>query len=253
MTSNGELSLAGLLTLGTYPQQHFPRLVVQVAADSGRPGERARNARAIDGPIPVMLAGTMDWLRANTGSTTQTRSDGTVREVPDYPLVALRELVANALVHRDLSAWAEGQAVEIRVARDKLVIANPGGLYGITADRLGREHVTSARNAYLVSLCQHARTVPDGERVIEALATGLPVVAQELAEAELPPPRYFDAGIRFTVQLRRRPASVLAPAPIAVTSADVGAADVAEGTNLAAVLAAVRAITEAGRLRERGR
>jgi len=202
-TSGGELTVAGLLALGSYPQQYYPRMLVQVAVVTGRRGERARNAAVIDGPVPAMLDATMEWLTANVGTTTRELSNGHLRDMPDYPLVALRELVANALVHRDLAAWAEGQAVEIRLTESKLVIANPGGLHGITVDRLGREHVTSARNPTLVGICQDVRTVPGGERIIEALATGLPLVTQELADAALPPARYFDAGIRFTVMLSR--------------------------------------------------
>jgi len=236
-TSSGELTIAGLLALGTYPQQYFPRLVVSVAVLTGRTGERARNAQIIDGPIPIMLDTTMQWLQANIGSTIQEQSNGHLREVPDYPLVALRELVANALVHRDLAAWAEGQAIEIRLSDTKLIIVNPGGLYGITADRLGHEHVTSARNPTLVSICQDVRTVPGGERIIEALATGLPMVAQELADAELPPARYFDAGIRFTVMLSR-PAP---QQPEAVSPAPQSARPPQPGSNLRVVLDAIRA------------
>jgi hypothetical protein len=33
------------------------------------------------------------------------------------------------------------------------VVTNPGGLYGITVDRLGHDAVTSARNGRLVAIC----------------------------------------------------------------------------------------------------
>jgi ATP-dependent DNA helicase RecG len=235
-TSEGELTLAGLLALGLYPQQYFPRMVIQAAVVTGRAGERARNAQVIDGPIPAMLEATMEWLAANTGTTIQASPGGHLRDVPDYPPLALRELVANALVHRDLSAWAEGQAIEIRLTSTGLVIANPGGLYGITADRLGREHVTSARNQALVGICQDVHTVPGGQRIVEALATGLPVVTAELAAAGLPPARYFDAGIRFTVMLSRP-----GPATPADTAGTNGAAGrPRRGTRMASVLETIR-------------
>jgi ATP-dependent DNA helicase RecG len=51
-------------------------------------------------------------------------------------------MIANALVHRDLDHWSDGLAVEVRLRRDRLVVANPGGLYGVTVDRLGRDSVT---------------------------------------------------------------------------------------------------------------
>lgn len=202
LTGDGLLTLAGLLTLGLHPQQFFPRFVVQVAAAGDR-GARARNALSIDGPIPTMLDRTLAWVRANAGNNIVGDTSGAVRDVYDYPLEAVRELVANSLIHRDLSAWAEGQPVELRLRDDRLVISNPGGLYGISVDRLAREHVTSARNALLVALCQDVRVLSDGSRVIEALASGLPLVAHELSLAGLPPAQFIDTGIRFAVLLRR--------------------------------------------------
>jgi len=202
LTGDGLLTVAGLLTLGIHPQQFFPRFVVQVAAAGDR-GARARNSLSIDGPIPTMLDRTLAWARANVGSNIRGVTSGAVRDIYDYPLEAVRELVANSLIHRDLSAWAEGQPVELRLRDDRFVISNPGGLYGISVDRLAREHVTSARNALLVTLCQDVRVLSDGSRVIEALASGLPLVAHELDVAGLPPAQFIDTGIRFTVLIRR--------------------------------------------------
>ncbi|GLY32356.1 ATP-binding protein [Kineosporia sp. NBRC 101731] len=202
----GQPSVAGLLALGVYPQQFFPRYVIQAAAES-RPddpiGVRARNQMTITGPIPRMLDEAMAWARRAFDSVITTEAGGMVVDQPEYPLVAFRELIANALVHRDLDNWSEGLSVEVRLRRDRLVVSNPGGLYGITADRLGREGVTSARNARLVAICQHVRTPDTGARVIEALASGLPIVGSSLSEAGLPPAKFFDAAIRFTALLTR--------------------------------------------------
>lgn len=201
-TATGELTRAGILTLGSYPQEHFPQFVVRAAdVRNVDPRVRAANITTLDGPIPRLLTSTMAWLRANMGSVAVESHDGNVRNVPQFPLEALRELVANALVHRDLSSWSEGMAVELRLDHDRLVLTNPGGLYGITVDRLGLEHVTSARNGRLVALCENAEDPTDGSRVIEALASGLPRVTRALADARLTPAKFFDAGLRFTVVL----------------------------------------------------
>jgi ATP-dependent DNA helicase RecG len=104
-------------------------------------------------------------------------------------------------VHRDLDHWPEGTAVEVRLTPDRLVVTNPGGLYGITAYRLGRAGTTSARNARLVELCRYART-DDGARVVETPATGIPRVLASLAAAGLPPATFSDTGLRFTAVLR---------------------------------------------------
>ncbi|WP_235433729.1 ATP-binding protein [Protofrankia coriariae] len=154
-----------------------------------------------------MLDAALLWARRTFDTSIVSEADGTVHDRPTYPFVAFRELVANALVHRDLDHWSAGLAVEVRLRRDRLVVANPGGLYRITVDCLGRDAVTSARNARLVAICQHVRSPETGARVIEALASGIPTITDALAAYHLPPAHYIDSGIRFTVVLQRRTAT----------------------------------------------
>jgi ATP-dependent DNA helicase RecG len=206
-TPAGELTVAGLLALGIHPQQFFPRYVIQLVS-APAPGEtiRAVGATTLDGPIPTMLAGALAWARRSF-TPMIVSDDGLVRDVYEYPLDAFRELVGNALVHRDHAEWSRGSAVEVRHLHDRLVFTNPGGLFGITVDRLGTEGVTSARNGRLLSICPYVHTRDDGGRVVEALATGIPTVTASLAKVGLPPARFIDTAIRFKVILQRGPAS----------------------------------------------
>lgn len=214
--SDGHPTVAGVLALGLYPQQWFPRFVIQAAAEPA-PGEpaaaRARNQVTIDGPVPRMLDQAMAWARRTFDTYIVNEPDGSVRDRYAYPLAAFRELIANAIIHRDLNSWSAGLAIEVRLRRDRLVIGNPGGLYGITVDRLGRNAVTSARNARLVAICQHVYSAETGARAVEALASGIPIVTEAIAEAGLPPARYTDSGIRFTVVIHRH-----APQPATMSS-----------------------------------
>jgi len=155
----------------------------------------------------------MAWARRTIDTYIVNEPDGSVRDRYAYPLAAFRELIANAIIHRDLNSWSAGLAIEVRLRRDRLVIGNPGGLYGITVDRLGRDAVTSARNARLVAICQHVYSAETGARAIEALASGIPIVTEAIAEAGLPPARYTDSGIRFTVVIHRH-----APQPATMSS-----------------------------------
>lgn len=206
ITANDVPTVAGILALGAHPQQWFPRFVIQVSAEplpGDAPGIRARNQATITGPIPRMLDEALAWARRTFDTSIVSAPDGTVHDRLDYPLLAFRELIANSLVHRDLDNWSAGLAIEVRLRRDRLVVSNPGGLYGITVERLGHDAVTSARNARLVALCQHVRTPETGARVIEALASGIPTIRTALKDSGLPPAHYVDAGIRFTVVLHR--------------------------------------------------
>lgn len=204
--ADGTPTVAGLLALGVHPQEWFPRFVIQASAaplSTDPPGSRARNQTTITGPIPRMLDEALAWARRSFDMVIVSTPDGSVHDRPAYPYLAFREIIANALLHRDLDHWSAGMAVEVRLLHDRLIISNPGGLYGITVERLGHDAVTSARNARLVAICQHVRTPETEARVVEALATGIPIVTNALADAGLPPAHYVDAAIRFTVVLRQ--------------------------------------------------
>ncbi len=196
-------SIGGLLALGVYPQQFYPNLVIQASASpraSDPEGTRVSDARRFDGPIPTMLEEAVRWVARNSRTRIRFGSDGQGRDEPEYPIVAVRELLSNALIHRDLGPYALGEAIALKVTEDQMILSNPGGLYGITAERLGKTGVTSARNGYLLRICQYVRTA-SGNRVVEALATGIPTILSSLAAAGMVPPRFHDQGIKFAVRM----------------------------------------------------
>jgi ATP-dependent DNA helicase RecG len=205
LTTSGELTTAGLLALGDLPQQWFPNFVIQAAAapapddaDDIRVGDRAR----FSGPIPVMLDDAINWVRGHSRRRVRENSlTGRVGDSYDLPPVAVRELVANALVHRELADWSWSRTIELRITDDRLVLTNPGGLFGVSVDRLGQQALSSARNLTLLRICQFVG-MADGNAV-EALATGIPKILGATAAAGLLPPLFFDQALSFTAVLRR--------------------------------------------------
>lgn len=247
VSPTGAPTVAGILALGRQPQQFYPRFVVNMSAapPAGTTNVRAINPTTVTGPIPVMLDAALDWARKTFTRTVASDADGSAHDRYQYPLDAFRELIGNALVHRDLSPWSEGDAVEVRLLADRLVVTNPGGLYGITVDRLGREGTTSARNARLLEVCKYTRSA-DGARVVETLASGIPRVLAAIREAGLPPPRFQDTGIRFTVVLRSSLGRSGAGSPAqALVHRSTGAVltELAEGSRTAASLVAASGLS----------
>ena len=200
LTRDGIPTLAGIYTLGKYPQTHFPTLSItaSVAARPGDPvGTRSADIAHLDGPLPELLDQAVAWVRRNTATRVRFGSDGHGRDEPEYPTEAVRELVANALVHRDLGPHALSTRVMMTLRNDRLVITNPGGLHGLTVEQLGAGTGGSARNQSLYDISKDIRTV-DGRRVIEGIGSGIATVRQSLKEAGMTPPHFVDAGIRFT-------------------------------------------------------
>lgn len=253
------LTVAGLLALGIHPQQWFPNLVIQAASRPAVAGAvRAVAPATITGPVPVMLENALEWARRVLAPVVTEGKGGRVRNDAEYPLIAIRELLSNALVHRDLATWSTGYAIEVRHLPDRFVVANPGGLFGITLDRLGEEGVTSARNATLLRICQYVETPADDSRVVEALASGIPIVRASLNDAGLPPAQFIDYGIRFTAILRKSLLDVPQSPPVKGASATLVWRTLGEGERTIAELRKTTGLGEANlhrilrTLRDRG-
>lgn len=199
-----ELSVAGLYALGEYPQRLLPHLTLTAAVE-GSGDVRAVNRRDFTGSLPVILDDVLEWVRGNVESRQLVTRDGD--GLTDYavPLLAAREVVANALVHRDLSEASRGKGIDLRITRDGFRLTNPGGLWGITVDRLGfGDH--PAVNERLYQICRNVEG--RSGRVIEEMGTGIREVRRSLREAGMAEPRFYDNGVSFTV---RFPNSALIP------------------------------------------
>lgn len=200
VTIDGRPTIAGLLTLGVFPQRLHPGLHVRAVYRSSDPTYRALDAPRFEGTIPEMIAASVAWIRRMSPVAIRDMGDGRVVNEPKWPLNAVRELIANALLHRDLS-WSVNEPVLVTLSQDELVVRNPGGLYGIKVGELGRRGVTPARNSALVSIATYI-TMPDGRQAVEQLASGIPTILRELHERHYPAPRFVDDAVRFTVICR---------------------------------------------------
>lgn len=201
LTTEGVPTLAGLLALGVYPQQHFPSFVIRASVAPGPsepPGTRVSDVRNFDGPLPAMLDEATRWVQRNTRTRVRFGADGHGVDEPEYPAEAVRELVGNALIHRDLGPHALSYPISLTLEHNRLIVSNPGGLWGITVDRLGRSGISSARNDVLLGIARNVRTT-GGRRVVEGLATGIGTVLTSLSAAGMVEPEFIDQGVRFTV------------------------------------------------------
>lgn len=205
-------SLGGLLALGKYPQQTFPGLaltfVVYPAIEVGEPGvnqERFLDNARIEGPIPSMLDPTMTILRRNMKQRSIVR--GLYREdIDEYPLTAVREALINAVAHRDLSSAARGTPVQVQMFPNRLSVINPGGLFGpVTLDLLGREGISSTRNATLLRLLEDINPVGERRAICENRGSGVGAMFAALRQAGLPEPDFDDRISSFRVTFLNSP------------------------------------------------
>ncbi|MGL3805662.1 ATP-binding protein [Paeniglutamicibacter sp. R2-26] len=197
------LTLAGLYALGRYPQQFEPHLSITAVAEPATRGEVRNLARVeFDGPLPELLDRAVEWVQRNTRTEVRFGSNGHGQDETEMPMVAVRELLANALVHRDLGPHTTGKNVQIRLTGDQLVVSSPGGLWGLSQDQLGWPGAKSSVNEFLYEICKLTRTA-SSHRVVEGEGGGLREVRLALRDAGLRRPGFNDNGVRFTASIPR--------------------------------------------------
>ena len=201
MTDHDKPTVVGTLLLCDYPQAFFPQLgITAMVVDgtefgvSNQAGVRFIDNKRIDGTIPQMLEEAISFVRRNTRNATIVNDDGKREDRSEYPMKAVREVILNALVHRDYSIHSEDSPVRVVLYSDRLEVENPGGLYGrLTVNDLGKMP-GDTRNPFLAG---NLEILIDTENRF----SGIPTIISEMKNAGLRPPVFESRRGNFKVIL----------------------------------------------------
>lgn len=116
---------------------------------------------------------------------------------------ALREAVANALIHRDYSISRESAYIYVQIYDDRIEIINPGDLYGNNRiENLGTDMMLEARNKNIVRLLEEKGDI------IENRHTGIATMREEMKKMGLPEPEFESLRGDFKVTFRKEKAKI---------------------------------------------
>jgi ATP-dependent DNA helicase RecG len=253
-------TLAGLLMFGIYPQIFELQLFIAylqfygtTTTEEAPSGERFLDNRKFEGTLDEMVDNAVSYVMANMRKGSLIR--GVIREdIPEYPEVALREAIVNALAHRDYSHFVRGSHIQVRMFADRLEVENPGGLYGrVTIDKLHEGQ--STRNRLLMHLMEDVH-------LVENRGSGIDAMLDAMQKRGLPAPVFEDRRTAFLVKFYQR-------TPVEVPLADeeqrilayvkthgfIRRADAQEllGVNEARARYLLQKMQKAGQLRKEGR
>jgi ATP-dependent DNA helicase RecG len=200
------VTLSAVLLFGRNPNRFLPQAGIDAAAFPGTEKDYAAIERVkLRGPLTPLMderdelveAGLVeqafDFVRRNTG-TTATLEDGVRRkERPTYPPEAIREVMVNALIHRDYLLAATD--IELSVYSDRIEVISPGRLpNGITPTRM-RAGCRAARN-------QLIKDIMRDYGYLEHMGLGVPrKIVKCMLEHNGTDPVLLEDGERFLVRL----------------------------------------------------
>ncbi len=181
----------GIILFGKNRLSSFPDAIIRCARFLGHDRLNILDHIDIESYLPLAVEEAFNFIRRNTRMRAEIK--GLVREdIPEYPIVAVREAILNAVMHADYAM--RGMAVTIAIFDDRMEITNPGGLpYGLTIEGVlaGSSRV---RNRVIARIFKELKWV-------EQWGTGIKRIITSCAERGLNTPHFEELNNQFRVTL----------------------------------------------------
>lgn len=178
-------TLAGILVFGKDPQRYVPQSRIQVIkfVTSGEVTDTAE----FKGTLPEQANQALNFIKTSTDVIVRVK--GFKREDrPRFPLLAMREFVVNALIHRDYSYTGSG--IRVLLYPDRFEVHSPGGL-PVPLDRDKLLTYSYSRNPVIMDLMYRLGYA-------ERFGMGLMRTLQLAKEQGYPEPTFSSMAAWFT-------------------------------------------------------
>ncbi len=129
MAISGVPNAAAILVFGKDPISWIRGAYIQLVRFEGlEVTDSIRHQKELTGPFPQILRQIDEVLDANISVAGDVRAGATEIQRPDYPSIALQQLIRNAVLHRTYETTHA--PVRVYWFSDRIEIHSPGGLYG---------------------------------------------------------------------------------------------------------------------------
>ncbi|MDA3915475.1 MAG: putative DNA binding domain-containing protein [Deltaproteobacteria bacterium] len=173
------LKRAAVLLFGKDPRKFFINAFIKIGR-FGKSDDELLSQEVVEGNAFELADQTLDILDKKYFKKAISYNSLHRIETPEYPYDAIREVLLNAIVHRQYS----GAPIQISIYDDKLMVWNYGALpESITIDDLKHKHASHPRNPILADVFFKGG-------LIESWGRGTLKVIQECKVAELPEPEF---------------------------------------------------------------
>jgi ATP-dependent DNA helicase RecG len=186
----------GILVTGKEPRQFIPGFYIQfVRFDGTELTDPIQDQKDISGSLIDLLRYLDEVLQANIVTASDITTQPIEIKQPNYPIVALQQLVRNAVMHR---SYEESYApVRVYWFNDRIEIQNPGGLFGqVNRQNFGRG-VTDYRNPHLAEAMKTLGYV-------QRFGIGIPTAQKELNKNGNPPAEFIIEDSYLSVIVRSK-------------------------------------------------
>ena len=190
LLENGKLKRAAVVLFGKDPGRFYPNMAVKIGR-FGNTDDDLKFEEVEEGNLIYCLYEVPAQLNRKF-FIKPVDFEGLQRvEKGEYPVAALREMLLNALVHRNYM----GSNIQIRMYDDRFCIWNEGSLpEGLSLEALKRQHPSRPRNPIIADVCFKGG-------YIDAWGRGIAKIINACNQAGLPEPeiKEQDGGLLVTL------------------------------------------------------
>jgi ATP-dependent DNA helicase RecG len=196
---------AGLLLFGKNPQMWLPSATILAVRFQGDSLAERFLKKEFSGSLPGQVQQANAFILDQIARRVQV-TGLTHQAVPEYPQEAVRELLVNAVAHRDYNL--QGDTIHVNLFASRLEISSPGTLPGpMTMDTLLKARFS--RNPIVMQVLSDLGFV-------ERIGFGLDRVVAAMRQNQLPAPEFEEFAGSFRVTLRQHD-SIPLPAQVSLT------------------------------------
>ena len=183
LLENGKITNAAMVLFGKNLRSKYPQCLLKLARFRGTTKANFIDSKQVYGNIFKLLHEAMSFASSYLPvASTFSENDYFRKDTPLFPILALREAIANALIHRDYSFY--GGSVSFAIYDDRLEIWNYGlPLQGISANDLPHLNHSILRNRKIARVLYY-------HKIFESWGRGIQMIIEKCQEAGHPPPFY---------------------------------------------------------------
>lgn len=197
---NGKLTNGAILLFGKNPQKLFNHATIRIGLFKGNDEENMLDDKIIMGNLFQQISST-EVLIKSLIKVKYSVKDLSRNEYWTYPLVAVREALLNAIVHRDYFDYSSN--IQIKIFDNSIWFYNSGELFGgLTIEQLkSSHHPSKSRNPLIVNTIYKAG-------FIEAFGTGIRRMTIACQRQGLPVPEFENSTFGFVLKMNRNHAGL---------------------------------------------
>lgn len=187
----------GILVGGKAPRNFIPGFYLQfVRFDGLEVTDLIKDQKEVSGSLDHFLREVDEVLQLNISVSSDITAQPVEIKRPDYPIVALQQLVRNAVMHR--SYEVTNAPTKIYWFNDRIEIHSPGGAFGqVNPTNFGNGTVTDYRNPHLAEAMKNLGYV-------QRFGNGIPTAEKKLKENGNPPVKFTVNDYSVLAVVKRR-------------------------------------------------